>query len=122
MKRLLLALVSTSGLVSSALCWLVAMPATASVVQKVSEPILDTQEAQVCIMSNHSRFNLVCERVSQLKDQSQAKPIDLATDPFSSPIVVEFTADESNAAIALFGCDCALCINSLRSLRTMAVS
>jgi hypothetical protein len=121
MNKLVFRFISTVGLVSSSLCWLIAMPAHAAK-QYVSEPILDTQEEQVCVLSTHSRFNLVCERVSQLKDQSQAKPLDLATDPFSSPEYVEFTAEESNAALALFGCDCPLCINALRNLRTMSAS
>jgi hypothetical protein len=30
---------------------------------------------------------------------------------------VEFTEEESDAAIAKFGCDCPACINSLRQLR-----
>ncbi len=122
MNRLLLGLASSSGLIGSALCWLMAMPAMASIEQKVSEPMKDVQEAQVCVMSTHSRFNLVCERVSKLKNEPQVKPVDLATDPFSSPVAFEFSNDESNAAIALFGCDCPACINALRSLRTMPVS
>jgi hypothetical protein len=120
MNKLLIGLTSTTGLVGSALCWLLAMPVSA-VEQRVSDPILETEEAQVCVISNHSRFNLVCERVSQLKNKSQAQPIDLATNPFESPDSIEFTEEESDSALALFGCDCSTCINALRSLRTMSV-
>jgi len=31
--------------------------------------------------------------------------------------MLDFTEEESDAAAALFGCDCQMCINSLRQLR-----
>jgi hypothetical protein len=121
MNKLLFSFISTASIVGSSLCWLLAMPAGA-VEQRVSEPSLETQEEQVCVFSTHSRFNLVCERVSNLKDKSSAQPLDLATDPFSSPEWVEFTVEESDASLALFGCDCPTCINALRSMRTWSAS
>jgi hypothetical protein len=124
MSRLLLKLAATSSLLGSSFCWLLAMPASATnVVQKVSDPMLNINEAQVCVMSTHSRFNLVCERASKIKDQTAiAQPIDQATDPDTSPIEFVFSDEESNAAVALFGCDCPTCLNALRSLRVMAIS
>jgi hypothetical protein len=128
MRRLILSLAATSNLVGGALCWLMAMPAAASVatsgvVQHVSEPMLDINEPQVCVMSTHSRFNLVCTRSQQIAKQAEiGKPIDQAADPQSSPQEFVFSDQESNAAIALFGCDCPTCLNALRSLRLMAVS
>lgn len=136
MPNLLLKLAATSTLLGASLCWLLAMPAhgtninstnsnaqsIATVVQKVSDPMLDITEAQVCVMSTHSRFNLVCERSSQLTNQTAiGQPIDQATDPDQSPSEFVFSAEESNAALALFGCDCPTCLNALRSLRLMAV-
>jgi hypothetical protein len=70
-------------------------------------------------MSRHSRFNLVCEKVSTLRNGPKVKPVDYATDHLTSPAEFKFSEEESNAAIALFGCDCPLFINSLRTLRTM---
>jgi hypothetical protein len=123
MRRLILSLAATSSLMSSALCWLMAMPATASIVQNVSGPMLDIDEAQVCVMSTHSRFNLVCERAKQIATQAEiGQPIDRAADPQASPTEFVFSDAESNAALALFGCDCPTCMNALRSLRQMAVS
>jgi hypothetical protein len=128
MRRLILSLAATSNLVGGALCWLMAMPAAASVatsgvVQHVSGPMLDINEAQVCVMSTHSRFNLVCTRSQQIAKQAEiGKPIDQAADPQASPQEFVFSEQESNAAIALFGCDCPTCMNALRSLRLMAVS
>jgi hypothetical protein len=124
MRRLILSLAATSNIVGGALCWLMAMPAAASsVVQHVSEPMLDITEAQVCVMSTHSRFNLVCERANKIANQAEIRqPINQAADPQSSPQEFVFSDQESNAAIALFGCDCPTCLNALRSLRLMAVS
>jgi hypothetical protein len=121
MHRLLLSVLAVPSLVGSSLCWLIAIPASAGVVQRVSEPMLNATEPQVCVMSTHSRFNLVCERVSELKKGPTTNPIDLATNPFEQVDESPFTEEESNAALALFGCDCPTCINALRSLRLMAV-
>ncbi|MBE9029880.1 hypothetical protein IQ266_09090 [filamentous cyanobacterium LEGE 11480] len=122
MSRFILKLATATGLVGSALCWLMAMPAAANVEQRVSDPMLDINEAQVCVMSEHSRFNLVCERVNQIKDREEiTAPIDLAENPDVSPDEFVFSDQESNAAVALFGCDCPTCINALRNLRMMAV-
>src|SRR5512139_2496916 len=41
--------------------------------------------------------------------------------PNESPMM-DFTAAESDAAVALFGCDCPPCINALRQLRSQAFS
>lgn len=123
MNRLLLNLLALPTLVGSSFCWLAAMPAHSieekSIEQNVSVPDSKATEAQICVMSRHSRFNLVCEKVSRLKSAPKVKPVDYATDHLTSPAEFNFSEEESNASIALFGCDCPLCINSLRTLRTM---
>lgn len=120
MNRLLLNLLALPTLVGSSFCWLTAMPAhSIEIEQKVSVPDSKATEAQICVMSRHSRFNLVCEKVSRLNSAPKVKPVDYATDHLTSPAEFNFSEEESNASIALFGCDCPLCINSLRTLRTM---
>ena len=123
MNRLLLNLLALPTLVGSSFCWLTAMPAQSveqtSIDQNVAVPDSNATEAQVCVMSRHSRFNLVCEKVSTLKNAPKVRPVDYATDHLTSPAEFNFSEEESNASIALFGCDCPLCINSLRTLRTM---
>ncbi|MEB3295632.1 MAG: hypothetical protein VKJ24_20975 [Synechococcales bacterium] len=114
MKRLVLSLLTTPTLVGSALCWLVALPAQAN---PVVQP--EGMDAKLCTMSKHHRFNLVCERVSNLQKLPKVAPVDLATDPIESPEEFQMTDEESNAAIALFGCDCQVCVNAMRSLRMM---
>lgn len=118
MNRLLLNLLALPTLLGSSFCWLTVLPAAATE-QKVSMPDIQATEPQLCVMSRHSRFNLVCEKVSKLKDAPQVEPVDYATDPQVSPAEFKFSDEESDSAIALFGCDCPLCINSLRTLRTM---
>ncbi len=133
-RRLLLALLTLPTLVGSSFCWLTAMPAHAqsaqaqspqassTAPQKVSEPDINATEPQICTLSGHSRFNLVCEKTSKLRNSPQTKPIDYATDPQTSPLEFKFTDEESDAAIALFNCDCPTCLNALRSLRTMSTT
>jgi hypothetical protein len=76
-------------------------------------------EAKFCVNA-HAR--LVCIKSSQLasntpkstliaKAQAQAKNPDA---------FVNFNEEESDAAAAMFGCDCPACIRSLRQLRIMA--
>lgn len=115
MKRLTLALLSCPTILGSALCYLVALPAMAA--DPVAAP-----DAQVCVWSLHKKGNLVCSRVNTLIRIEAAAPIDLATNPQTSPLNFEFSDAESDAAIALFGCDCSVCINSLRTLRSVAAN
>jgi hypothetical protein len=129
-RRLLLTLLTLPSLVGSSFCWLTAMPAQAQSAptteqknsQNVSVPDLNATEPQLCTLSSHSRFKLVCEKRSKLEVSPQTKPVDYATDYQTSPLEFKFTDEESNAAIALFGCDCPACINSLRGLRTMSTT
>jgi hypothetical protein len=76
-------------------------------------------QAKFCVNA-HAR--LVCVKSSQLasntpktsliaKAQAEAKNPDT---------FVNFNDEESDGAIALFGCDCPACIRSLRQLRIMA--
>ncbi len=131
-RRLLLALLTLPTLVGSSFCWLTAIPAQAQSApsttgatpgaQQPATPDAKATEPQLCTLSTHSRFNLVCEKTSTLRNSPQTKPVDYATDPQNSPLEFKFTDEESNAAIALFRCDCPACINALRSLRTMSTT
>jgi hypothetical protein len=114
MKRLALSLLTTPTLIGSALCWLVVLPAQAN---PASQP--ETSDVKLCTMSKHHRYKLVCERTSNLRNLPKVAPVDLATDPMDSPEEFKMTDEESNAAIALFGCDCQVCVNAMRSLRMM---
>jgi Tfp pilus assembly protein PilX len=38
----------------------------------------------------------------------------------SEPPTLDFTEEESDAAVQLFGCDCVVCINAIRQMRGLA--
>ncbi len=115
MKRLILALLSCPTIVGSAFCYLSAVPAMAAEVSGHGD-------AQVCVWSPHKKGNLVCSRVDKILAVKAKPPVNLATNPKDSPVAFDFSVEESDAAIALFGCDCPLCINSLRNLRNIAAN
>jgi hypothetical protein len=56
-----------------------------------------------------NRFNLTCNRI---KPQHQNN--------IYNDLVSDFSEEESNASVALFGCDCPVCINALRQLRGLS--
>lgn len=78
-----------------------------------------TQDSKFCINA-HAR--LVCVKSSQLASNStQATLIAKANAEAKNPdAFVNFSDEESDGAIAIFGCDCPACIRSLRQLRSMA--
>ncbi len=90
-----------------------------------SEPVLasgvtpQTQDNKFCVNA-HAR--LVCVKSSQLtKKAAQSTLIAKAQAEAKNPdAFINFSDEESDGAIALFGCDCPACIRSLRQLRTMA--
>jgi hypothetical protein len=69
----------------------------------------------------------ICRRINNAQGQSPKQLIDLTNRPILFPLdpdpdnpdVLEFTDEESDAAVALFGCDCPTCLNSLRQLRAI---
>jgi hypothetical protein len=114
MKRLFLALLTSPVLAGSTFFYLSLLSPL-----QAAEPNM-TSESQVCVWSSHSQSNLICTRVKDIVRVKAQPTIDLATNPQDSPEALEFSEEESNAAIALFGCDCPLCVNSMRQLRMMA--
>jgi hypothetical protein len=80
-----------------------------------------TQGNLVCMRSPHStQHKFVCERrktnagtvsATQGTVVAQAQPNQITE--------LKFTDEESDTAIALFGCDCPSCLNALRQLRGM---
>ncbi len=72
-------------------------------------------------VNSHSR--LVCVKSSQSARQDVAKAVLIAkaeAEARDPDAFVNFKEEESDAAAAMFGCDCPACIRSLRQLRTMA--
>lgn len=88
-------------------------PAWGQAAIPIPVPAPDTQE---CVASPHSKFQLVCARASEIANPpvEVAKTRTTVVDPNA---ILEFTEEESNTAMQLFGCDCPLCLNALRALR-----
>ena len=112
MKRFLLLFLSAPT-VLSAILPIVTTAAPALAAEKSGT------EAKFCV-STHAR--LVCVKSSQLasntpKSSLIAKAEAQAKNPDA---FVNFNDEESDAAAAMFGCDCPACIRSLRQLRIMA--
>jgi hypothetical protein len=76
-------------------------------------------EAKFCVNA-HAR--LVCVKSSQLaSNTSKSTLIARAEAQAKNPdAFVNFNDEESDAAAAMFGCDCPACIRSLRQLRIMS--
>jgi hypothetical protein len=113
MKRFLLLFLSAPTVLSAILPLVTA-----------AEPVLaggkDLKSPDKFCVNAHAR--LVCVKSSQLASNTPkstliAKAQAEAKDPDA---FVNFNDEESDGAIALFGCDCPACIRSLRQLRTMA--
>ena len=111
MKRFLLLFLSTPTVLSAILPILTTAPAVAA--------DTSSSQAKFCVNS-HAR--LVCVKSSQIASNTpKSSLIAKAQAEGKNPdTFVNFNDEESDGAIALFGCDCPACIRSLRQLRIMA--
>jgi hypothetical protein len=113
MKRFLLLFLSAPTVLSAIL------PLVSASEPAMAAGVAKTQDGKFCIDA-HAR--LVCVKSSQLASNTPdssliAKAQAQAKDPDA---FVNFNEEESNAAVAIFGCDCPACIRSLRQLRIMS--
>ncbi|MBD2514902.1 hypothetical protein H6G93_07745 [Nostoc sp. FACHB-973] len=116
-RKLILNLLSTSTIFTSLMSTLgVLNPAHASITQR----LMHTQDGRTCITNPHGGKDFVCIRDSDRKQPytSQQRSATVVTSISDENIaMLNFTEEESDAAIKLFACDCPYCINSLRQLR-----
>ncbi|MBW4673147.1 MAG: hypothetical protein KME52_03595 [Desmonostoc geniculatum HA4340-LM1] len=116
-RKLILNLLSTSTIFASLMSTLgVLNPAHASITQR----LMHTQDGRSCITNPHGGKDFVCIRDSERKQPytSQQRSSTIVTSVSDENIaMLDFTEEESEAAIKLFACDCPYCINSLRQLR-----
>lgn len=125
MKRVLLTLLASPALLGSALCYLSVLPSATP----AAEAVVQISNNLKCDRaSHHLQQQFVCVRVNQATGKTDRELIDLtkqkpAYTPVQSspdnPDMLDFTDEESDAAISLFGCDCLVCLNSLRQLRAI---
>ncbi|MEH2354928.1 hypothetical protein [Nostoc sp.] len=115
-KKILLNLLSTSSIFVSMMSTLAVFnPAHASMTQR----LMHTQDGRTCITNPHGGKDFVCIRDSERKQPyTSTRTSTIATSVSDRNVaMLNFTEEESDAAIKVFGCDCPLCVNSLRQLR-----
>ncbi|MBC1238326.1 hypothetical protein VF14_32875 [Nostoc linckia z18] len=116
-RKLILNLLSTSTIFASLMSTLgIFHPAHASITQR----LMHTQDGRTCITNPHGGKDFICIRDSERKQPytSKQRSTTVVTSVSDENIaMLDFTEEESEAAIKLFACDCPYCINSLRQLR-----
>ncbi|MEG4988262.1 hypothetical protein QUB08_21160 [Microcoleus sp. BR0-C5] len=83
----------------------------------ISETPAQSADSPQCVPSPHTQ-RLTCVRLSGKSAAAASKPRISWQRPADEQVaMLDFSEEESDAAAALFGCDCQMCINSLRQLR-----
>ncbi|MBU7582546.1 MAG: hypothetical protein KAF91_06485 [Nostoc sp. TH1S01] len=118
-KKLVLNLLSSSAIFTSLMSTLTAIhPAHASV--NLTQRLIHTDDGRTCITNPHGLKDFVCIRDSERDPKAAPAPKSMVVSsrPSDTNIAeLDFTDEESEAAIRIFKCDCPYCINSLRQLR-----
>ncbi|MCL6752537.1 hypothetical protein KBT16_16820 [Nostoc sp. CCCryo 231-06] len=117
-KKILLNLLSTSSIFVSMMSTLMVFhPAHAST--SITQRLLHTEDGRTCITNPHGGKDFVCIQDSKEKQPyTSTRSATIVTSVSDQNVaMLNFTDEESDAAIKTFGCDCPLCINSLRQLR-----
>lgn len=115
-KKLVIALLASPSVLSSIL--LTVNPAQAA--ETMFQATTHTRSAPAPrLVCSHSRCvsstQLASIGATPLRELVFERPTPVA---YAQPIIeYPMTEEESNAAIALFGCDCPTCVNALRALR-----
>ena len=113
MNRLLLTLLVSPTLFGS----LMSLSAIAQNAQSIGETPAQSADSPRCVRSPHTQ-RLSCVRLPAKTAAANPKQTIGWKSPDGQQVaMLDFTEEESDAAAALFGCDCQLCINSLRQLR-----
>jgi hypothetical protein len=117
-KKLILNLFASSSIFTSLISTLgIINPAHAGV--NITQQLIHTNDSRTCITNPHGMKDFVCIRDSE-RDPKAAPPKSMvvSAQPSDSTVaILNFTEEESDAAIRIFKCDCPFCINSLRQLR-----
>jgi len=116
-KKFLLNLLSSPVLFTSMLS-MVMMGNPAHATQR-STQVIYTADGQACVHSPHGSYPtpLICIRRTNTVASKSTALVASSQVATNDPAKLEFSEDESNAAIKLFGCDCPACVSALRNLR-----
>lgn len=85
-------------------------------------PIIRLQDGKACIKHPHISYDqFVCTRVAKIDDRySTASKFNAANTSSDKVASLNFSNNDSDDAIAVFGCDCGNCLNALKALRSQA--
>ena len=112
MNRLLLTLLVSPTLFGS----LMSLSAIANPAQITETPGQSTDSPK-CVPSPHTQ-RLTCVRLPGKSAAAASKPRISWQRPGEEQVeMLDFSEEESDAAVAMFGCDCPVCLNILRQLR-----
>ncbi|MBW4617248.1 MAG: hypothetical protein KME21_29245 [Desmonostoc vinosum HA7617-LM4] len=117
-RKLILNLLATSSIFTSLMSTIgIINPAHANT--NLTQRLVHTNDGRTCITNPHGLKDFVCIRDSERDPKAPPPKSMVISDQPSDHTVAElnFTDEESEAAIKLFTCDCPFCINSLRQLR-----
>ncbi|AFZ59753.1 hypothetical protein H6G54_05415 [Anabaena cylindrica FACHB-243] len=118
-KKLILNLLASSSIFTSLMSTLgIINPAHAGV--DLNQRLIHTNDGRTCITNPHGMKDFVCIRDAERDPKAAPAPksMVLSMQPSDSNIAeLDFTEEESDAAIRIFSCDCPFCVNSLRQLR-----
>ncbi|QLE57015.1 hypothetical protein [Nostoc sp. TCL26-01] len=117
-KKLILNLLAGSSIFTSLMSTLTIInPAHAN--SNLTQRLVHTNDGRTCITNPHGMKDFVCIRDSERDPKaSPPKSMVISAQPSDRTVAeLNFTDEESEAAIRIFKCDCPFCINSLRQLR-----
>lgn len=87
-------------------------------------PVIRFKDGTACIRHPHIAYNkFACTRVSQTQIDPRyatSSKFNAANSSSEKVASLTFSESDSDAAIAVFGCDCPYCQNALRALRGQA--
>jgi hypothetical protein len=114
-RKFVLALLSTPAVFMSMLSMvMLAKPVHAS---QIATPATHLS----CVRSPHTATaRQVCIQVSNAVPSSAKPAVQVAQVQPNQVTELEFTEEESDEAIKLFGCDCSVCVNAVRQLHGLA--
>jgi hypothetical protein len=106
MKKLILTLLSMPAVIG------IVAPIMLHSPKAVAAEIPSQKPGELCL-KEHSR--LYCVRQTKIDQAKMRAGRAIAQDPDKG---IDFTDEESDAAVAMFGCDCPACIRSIKQVRT----
>ena len=112
MNRLLLTLLVSPTLFGSVM----SLSAIANPAQ-IGETPSQSADSPKCVRSPHTQ-RLTCVRLPAKTAAGNSQPkISWQRPADEQGAMLDFSEEESDAAVAMFGCDCPVCLNILRQLR-----